>query len=159
MAKDSRNYPEIHTRSPHGTACMSSAPFVTVDLRDEPVRCRRAAHGEAEPFIANQNLEKWMKLVKTSLVALAMSAVLAGPVLAQGTSSDSKIRGGAQGKTQMQGGISGSGDEEFNAQAGAAGEKVGVNGKAGAKGTVGAGSGAAKATGGAAGDAATGKRY
>ncbi|XIA66631.1 hypothetical protein ACFIOY_12135 [Bradyrhizobium sp. TZ2] len=58
-----------------------------------------------------------MKLVKTSLVALAMSAVFASPVLAQGTSSDTKIRGGAQGKTQMQGGgMSGSGDEEFNAQ-------------------------------------------
>ena len=103
-----------------------------------------------------------MKLVKTSLVALAMSAVFAGPVLAQGTSSDTKIRGGAQGKTQMQGGgMSGSGDEEFNAQGGAAGEKAGVAGKTGAKGTVGAGGGgAAKGTGGAAGDAATGgKRY
>jgi hypothetical protein len=102
-----------------------------------------------------------MKLVKTSLVALAMSAILAGPVLAQGASSDTQIRGGAQGKTQMQGGgMSGSGDEEFNAQAGAAGEKAGVNAKTGAKGTVGAGRGAVKGTGGAAGDAATGgKRY
>jgi hypothetical protein len=102
-----------------------------------------------------------MKLVKTSLVALAMSAILAGPVLAQGASSDTQIRGGAQGKTQMQGGgMSGSGDEEFNAQAGAAGEKAGVNAKTGAKGTVGAGRGAVKGTGGAAGDAPTaGKRY
>ena len=38
--------------------------------------------------------------------------------------------------------MSGSGDEEFNAQGGAAGEKAGVAGKTGAKGTVGAGGGA-----------------
>ena len=102
-----------------------------------------------------------MKSVKTSLVALAMSAILTGPVLAQGASSNTQIRGGAQGKTQMPGGgMSGSGDEEFNAQAGAAGEKAGVNAKAGAKGTVGAGSGAVRGTGGAAGNAAAGgKRY
>src|SRR5882757_9565733 len=97
-----------------------------------------------------------MKLVRTSAIALAISAMLAGPVLAQGASSDTKIRGGAQGKSQMQGGPSIS-DEEVNAQTGAAGEKAGVNAKT--KGTVGAGSGAMKGTGGAAGDAATGKRY
>ncbi|MEH2566952.1 hypothetical protein [Bradyrhizobium sp. AZCC 2289] len=106
-----------------------------------------------------------MKLVKTSAVALAISAMLAGPVLAQGASSDTRIRGGAQGKTNMQGGAtnmqggaSGSGDEEFDAQAqtGAAGEKAGVGAKTGAKGTVGAGSGAPRGTGGAASDPATG---
>ena len=97
-----------------------------------------------------------MKVVKTSAIALAISAMLAGPVLAQATSSDTKIRGGVQGKSQMQGGPSIS-DEEVNAQTGAAGEKAGVNAKT--KGTVGAGSGAMKGTGGAAGDAATGKRY
>jgi hypothetical protein len=96
-----------------------------------------------------------MKSVKTSAIALALSAMLAGPVLAQGVSSDSKVRGGVQGKSQMQGGTSINDDEELNAQTGAAGEKAGVNAKT--KGTV--GSGAAKATGGAAGDAATGKRY
>ena len=98
-----------------------------------------------------------MKLVKTSAIALALSAMLAGPVLAQGASSDSKIRGGAQGKSQMQGGTSIS-DEELNTQtgAGAGGEKAGVNAKT--KGTVGSGSGA-KGTGGAAGDTTTGKRY
>ena len=66
-----------------------------------------------------------MKLVKTSAIALAMSAVLAGPVLAQGTSSDPQIRGGVQGRSNMQmqqGGASGSGDEELSAQPGAAGE-------------------------------------
>jgi hypothetical protein len=97
-----------------------------------------------------------MKLVKTSAIALAISAMLAGPVLAQGASSDSKIRGGAQGKSQMQGAPSISDDEDVNAQTGAAG--AGVNAKT--KGTVGAGSGATKGTGGAAGDTATGgKRY
>jgi hypothetical protein len=97
-----------------------------------------------------------MKLVKTSAIALAVSAMLAGPVLAQGTSSDTRIRGGVQGKSQMQGGAPVS-EDEFNAQAGAAGGKAGVNAKT--KGTVGAGSGAHKGTGGAASDPATGKRY
>jgi len=96
-----------------------------------------------------------MKFVKTSAIAVAISAMLAGPVLAQGASSDTKIRGGVQGKSQMQGGTSISDDEELSAQPGA-GEKAGV--KAGTKGTVGAGSGAMKGTGGAAGDTATGKR-
>ena len=51
-----------------------------------------------------------MKLVKTSAIAVAISALLAGPVLAQGASSDTQIRGGAKGTTQMQGGASGSVD-------------------------------------------------
>jgi hypothetical protein len=98
-----------------------------------------------------------MKVVKTSAVALAISAMLAGPVLAQGASSDTKARGGAQGKSQMQGAPSTVDDEELNAQPGAPGQKAA---KSGTKGTVGAGSGAAKSTGGAAGDTATGgKRY
>ena len=101
-----------------------------------------------------------MTLVKASVIALAMSAMLAGPVLAQGAASDTQIRGGAQGRTNMQGGASGSGDEELNAQPVAPGVKAGANAKAGAKGTVGAGSGAPKGTGGAAADpAASGKRY
>ena len=89
-----------------------------------------------------------MKLVKTSAIALAISAMLAGPVLAQGTQSDTKIRGGVQGKSQMQGGASISDDEELSAQPGAGG----INAKT--KGTVGAGSGKSKTTGGA--DSATG---
>jgi hypothetical protein len=102
-----------------------------------------------------------MKLVKTSAIAFAMSAMLAGPVLAQGASSDTQIRGGVQGKSNMQGGASGSGDEEFNAQTGTPGAKAGANAKAGAKGTVGAGSGgASRGSAGAPGDpAAGGKRY
>ena len=88
--------------------------------------------------------EIWMKLVKTSAIAVAISALLAGPVLAQGASSGTQVRGGAQGKTQMQGGASGSVDED----APAAGQRAGA--KTGMKGTVGAGSGAPKVTGGAA---------
>jgi hypothetical protein len=92
-----------------------------------------------------------MKLVKTSAIAVAISALLAGPVLAQGASSDTQIRGGAKG-TQMQGGASGSVDEDMDARAGAPGQKTGA--KTGMKNTVGAGSGAphgaAKTTGGAA---------
>jgi hypothetical protein len=101
-----------------------------------------------------------MKLVKISAIAVTMSAMLAGPVLAQGAASDSQIRGGAQGRSNnMQGGASGSVDEDVNAQPGAPGQRAGA--KAGAKGTVGTGSAATpKGSGGAAGDpAAGGKRY
>jgi len=77
-----------------------------------------------------------MKLVKISAIAFAVSAVLAGPVLAQGASSDTQIRGGAQGRTNMQGGASGAGEEDLNAQQTAPGEKAGVNAKS--RGTVGA---------------------
>ena len=90
-----------------------------------------------------------MKLVKTSAIAVAMSALLAGPVLAQGASSDTQIRGGAKGTTQMQGGASGSMDEDT--PGGAASQRAGAKTT---KGTVGAGSGAPhaapKTTGGAA---------
>jgi hypothetical protein len=97
-----------------------------------------------------------MKFIKTSAIALAVSAMLAGPVLAQGASSDSKLRGSVQDKGSMQKGVTGSGDEEFNAQPGANSERAGASAKA--KGTV--GSGAAKGSGGAAGDTASGsKRY
>ena len=86
-----------------------------------------------------------MKLVKTSAIAVAISALLAGPVLAQGASPDAKVRGSAQGKTQMQGGASGSADEDIDA--GGAGRKAGATAKT--KGTVGAGTGTPKVTGGA----------
>ena len=101
-----------------------------------------------------------MKLIKTSAIALAMSGLLAGPVLAQGTAPDPQMRGGAQGKGSMQKGGMGSGDEEFNAQPGAPGARAGTATKP--KGTVGAGSGsgASRSSGGAAGDPAPGgKRY
>jgi len=101
-----------------------------------------------EMLVVGKTLENWMKLVKTSAIAVAISALLAGPVLAQGASSGTQTRGGAQGKTQMQGGASGSIDEDTNAPAGAASQRAGA--KTGMKGTVGAGSGAPKVTGGAA---------
>ncbi|NOJ47156.1 hypothetical protein [Bradyrhizobium archetypum] len=94
-----------------------------------------------------------MKLVKTSAIAVAISALLAGPVLAQGASTDTQIRGGAKGTTQMQGGASGSMDED--APAGATSHRAGAKTGAGTKGTVGAGGAAPKATGGAASPPAT----
>lgn len=75
-----------------------------------------------------------MKLVKTSMIACALSALLAGPVLAQGVSPDTKARGGVQGKT-MQGGMSD--DEAASASPGAAGEKTGMKPARSTKGTVG----------------------
>jgi hypothetical protein len=102
-----------------------------------------------------------MKLVKTSAIAFAISAMLAGPVFAQGASSDGQIRGGAQGRSNnMQGGASGSGDEEFDTQQRVPpGAKAGVNAKTGTKGTVGASSGAPRSGGAADDPAAGGKRY
>jgi hypothetical protein len=102
----------------------------------------RTVSEEIEQLVINKPLENWMKLVKTSAIAVAISALLAGPVLAQGASSGTQSRGGAQGKTQMQGGASGSVDED--APAGAASQRAGA--KTGMKGTVGAGSGAPQGT-------------
>jgi hypothetical protein len=93
-----------------------------------------------------------MKLVETSAIAVAISALLAGPVLAQGASSDTQVRGGAKGKTQMQGGAAGSVDEDADTRA--TGHKAGAA-KTGAKGTVGTGSG--KVTSGGAMAPATGR--
>lgn len=117
------------------------------------------ARATGDPFIVKQIWEKWMKLAKTSAIAFAVSAMLAGPVLAQGVSSDTQIRGGAQGRTNMQGGASASGAEDLNAQPGAPGEKAGVHAKAGAKGTVGTGSGAPRGTAGAVGGATAGGKH
>ncbi|PIT01289.1 hypothetical protein TSA1_11360 [Bradyrhizobium nitroreducens] len=98
-----------------------------------------------------------MKLVKTSMIACAVSALIATPVLAQSAPPTAKSGGTVQSKP-MQGS---SGDEEMNAQSGAAGDKTGMKSTKGTKGTVGTtGSAAHKgttddtATGGA-----TGKRY
>jgi len=91
--------------------------------------------------------EKWMTFTKTTVLALAVSAALASPVLAQGAASDTQLRGGAQGRGAVQGGgMSGSGDEELEAQPTAPAQK-GVNAKAGNKGTVGSGHATPKATG------------
>jgi hypothetical protein len=88
-----------------------------------------------------------MKLAKTSVIALALSAMFAGPVLAQGVSTDSQVRGGMQGRGMMQNGPSGAADEELNAQTGAATDKAGVTAKSGTRGTVGAGGAAHKGAG------------
>jgi hypothetical protein len=73
-----------------------------------------------------------MKLVKTTAIAVAISALLAAPVLAQGA-SDAPARGGSMGKTQMQ-----QGGADADAPAGGTHKAA----KAGSKTTVGTGSGA-----------------
>lgn len=87
-----------------------------------------------------------MKLIKTSAIALAASALLAGPVLAQGASSNTQIRGGA--------GVTAPGGTSGGAHAGSGVQtrpgSAGVH--SAAKGTV--GSGAAGSAHGTAGGAA-----
>lgn len=86
-----------------------------------------------------------MKLVKTTMAAFALSALLAGPVLAQGASPDTQMRGGVQGGG-MRGGASGGADEDMDAQPGMSSDKAGTKTK-GMKGTVGkAGSTKSKGT-------------
>jgi hypothetical protein len=94
-----------------------------------------------------------MKLAKTTVLALAVSAAMAGPVLAQGLSTDTQTRGGAQGKTATQP-MSGSGDEEMEATTPT---QKGVNAKPSTKGTVGAGHGST--TKGTGADTTGSKRY
>lgn len=99
-----------------------------------------------------------MKLVKTSVIACAVSALLVGPVLAQGVSSDTKMRGGVQGKTMQS--APGSDEEEMNAQPGAAGgEKMGMKPSRGTKGTVGSAAHKGMGDESTSGNTATGKRY
>lgn len=87
-----------------------------------------------------------MKLVKTSMIACALSALIATPVLAQSAPPTAKSGGTVQGKP-MQGSTMGSGDDEMNAQPGAAGEKTGMKSTKGTKGAVGTtGSAAHKGT-------------
>ena len=100
-----------------------------------------------------------MKLVKTSVIACALSALLAGPVLAQGVSSDTKARGGVQSKS-MQGGMTGSDDEDSSAQPSASSEKMGMKSTKGTKGTVGSATHQGTVDDSAAGSPTTsGKRY
>lgn len=101
-----------------------------------------------------------MKLVKTSLIACALSALIATPVLAQGA-PPAKAGGTVQSKP-MQGSTMGSGDEEMNAQPRAAGEKTGMKSTKGTRGMVGTtGSATHKGTAGGptTGGAAPSKRY
>jgi hypothetical protein len=84
-----------------------------------------------------------MKIVKTSAIALTLSAMLTGPVLAQGAASDSRTGGTVQGRSNMQpGGAAGGADTELDAQV--PGAKVG--GGAATRGTVGSGTGAVRGT-------------
>ncbi|OAF16329.1 hypothetical protein [Bradyrhizobium neotropicale] len=102
-----------------------------------------------------------MKLVKTSVIACAVSALIATPVLAQGTSSGAKTGGTVQSKP-MQGGTAGSGDEDLSTEQGAPGEKMGMKSTKGTKGAVGTtGSAAPRGTVNdpASGGSASGKRY
>lgn len=86
-----------------------------------------------------------MKLVKTSMIACALSALVAAPVLAQ-SAPPAKSGGTVQSKP-MQGNTMGSGDEEMSAQPGAPGEKTGMKSTKGTRGTVGTtGSAAHKGT-------------
>ena len=83
-----------------------------------------------------------MTFAKTSVLALAISAAMAGPVLAQGaTTPNTQLRGGAAGGGTMQqgGGMSGSGDEEMAAQPTSPTQKGAA--KSCSKGTVGSSSG------------------
>src|SRR5258708_2457184 len=100
-----------------------------------------------------------MKDTKKSVMACTVSALLVGQVPAQCAWSDTKLRGGVQGKT-MQGGASGSDDEDLSAQPGAAGEKTGMKSTKGTKGTVGTtGSATRKGTVDDAASGGTSKRY
>jgi hypothetical protein len=99
----------------------------------------------------SRDKEKCMKLIKTSAIALAASALLAGPVLAQGMSSDTQTRGGAG--VTAPGGASGGAHVGSDTQTRPG--SAGVH--SGAKGTVGsgaAGTGAAGSARGSAGGAA-----
>ncbi|MFT4119398.1 hypothetical protein [Bradyrhizobium sp.] len=101
-----------------------------------------------------------MKLLKTSMIACAFSTLIATPVLAQGAPADAGTHGTVQGKS-MQGGTTGSGDEDLGAQPGTAGAKTGMKSTKGTRGTVGTtGSAAHKGTvdGTTSGAAASGKR-
>ncbi|MCC8968032.1 hypothetical protein H8A95_38415 [Bradyrhizobium sp. Pear76] len=85
-----------------------------------------------------------MTFAKTSVLALAIAAAMAGPVLAQGAATpNTQLRGGAAGAGTVQqgGGMSGSGDEEMAAQPTSPTQKSGTSAKSGSKGTVGSSSG------------------
>lgn len=100
-----------------------------------------------------------MKLVKTSLIACALSALIATPVLAQGAPP---AKAGTVQSKPMQRSTMGSGDEEMNAQPRTAGEKTGMKSTKGTRGMVGTtGSATHKGTAGdpTTGGAAPSKRY
>jgi hypothetical protein len=102
--------------------------------------------------------EKWMKVLKTAAIVLATSAMLTGTVLAQGISSDTRVRSGTQGGVSGPAGISGGANTGagVDTRAGGSGMNAKAGAHTGAKGTVGSSAGgavngAAGAAGGAAG--------
>lgn len=96
-----------------------------------------------------------MKLIKTSAIALAASALLAGPVLAQGMSSDTQTRGGAG--VTAPGGPSGGAHvgSDVQTRPGSAGVHSGAKGTVGS-GAAGTARGSASGSAGAAGSATSG---
>ncbi|WP_235884704.1 hypothetical protein [Bradyrhizobium frederickii] len=127
-------------------------------LRDVMVRSERNGVENRRTVHREQIQEKWMKLVKTSAIACALSALIATPVLAQGTSSGVKSGGTVQSKPMQGGATMGSEDDDVGAQQGSAGEKVGMKSGRGTKGNA-ATTGSATHKGTADDSAATGKRY
>jgi hypothetical protein len=122
---------------------MTNAPLDFFTRCNGPVLASGVGNGRA--IHCKKIQEKWMKLVKNSMIACALSALIATPVLAQGAPS-AKTGGTVQSKP-MQGGTMGSGDEEMSAQPGAAGEKTGMKSTKGTRGTAGTtGSAAHKGT-------------
>jgi hypothetical protein len=138
---------------------MAFAPFELSTRCNGPVQASGVGNGRT--MHRGEIQEKWMKLVKTSMIACAVSALVATPVLAQSAPPTAKPGGTVQSKP-MQGSTMGSGDEEMNAQPGAAGEKTGMKSTKGTKGAVGTtGSAAHKGTAddSTTGGAAPSKRY
>jgi hypothetical protein len=89
--------------------------------------------------------EKWMKVVKTAAIVLVTSAMLTGTVLAQGVSSDARVRGGTQGGVSGPAGISGGANTGagVDSRAGGSGTNLRAGAHTGAKGTVGSSAGGA----------------
>ncbi|WP_245286737.1 hypothetical protein [Bradyrhizobium sp. ARR65] len=81
--------------------------------------------------VAN-NSGDMMNLVKTSVIAFALSALVASPVLAQGLATDSEARSGVQGKS-LPGTIIDD-EEDLAVQPPAADKKVGIKPTKGIKG-------------------------
>lgn len=90
-----------------------------------------------------------MKFVKTSVIACALSALLAGPVLAQNSAT-----GGMQGKGMQQGGMGA--DDATTAQPSAPGGKMKSAKSKGTKGAAGTAAAARKGSAGTDADAAAG---
>jgi len=152
-----RNFREMTPKSLNNghTAQFACAGVVRKGLRRiGSVKCGACDEaGLTPPF-----KEKWMKVVKTAAIVLATSAMLTGTVLAQGISSDTRVRGGAQGGVSGPAGISGGANTGagVDSRAGGSGTNLRAGAHTGAKGTVGSSAGgavngAAGAAGGAAG--------